>query len=104
MVKVLIYSSKEIYDNSSYEGRAEADVIAYRINDNRYKVVKNRHETYNLLWSSSEALSKYGELTGFILRRHIERIERDEWERDMNAFKREEKLYDKCNNILNEIS
>lgn len=29
-VKVLIYSSKEIYDNAGFEGRAEADLIAYR--------------------------------------------------------------------------
>jgi hypothetical protein len=42
MVKVLIYSSKEIYDTSSYEGRAEADLIAYRIDDYDYEVVKTR--------------------------------------------------------------
>lgn len=29
-VKVLIYSSKEIYDNAGFEGRAEADLVAYR--------------------------------------------------------------------------
>ena len=46
MVKVLIYSSKEIYDNSSYEGRAEADIIAYAETDEydykKYKVLKDR--------------------------------------------------------------
>lgn len=104
MVKVLIYSSKEIYDKASYVGRAEAHLIAYRIDGNRYKVVKNRYETHNLPWSSSEDLNKYGEVYDFVLRRHIERVERNEWQRDMDAFKREEKLYDKCNNILNEIS
>lgn len=42
MVKVLIYSSKEIYDNAPYEGRAEADVVAYRRDDDYYEITKNR--------------------------------------------------------------
>lgn len=29
-VKVLIYSSKEIYDSAGFDGRAEADLVAYR--------------------------------------------------------------------------
>ena len=41
-MKVLIYSSKELFDNSSYEGRAEAHIIAYKKDDGYYKVVKNR--------------------------------------------------------------
>lgn len=42
MIKVLIYSSKEIYDNASYEGRAESDIVAYRKDDGYYKVTKNK--------------------------------------------------------------
>lgn len=45
MVKVLIYSSKEIYDNASYEGRAEADFVAYQENG-WYQIVKNRTRRY----------------------------------------------------------
>ena len=41
MVKVLIYSSKEIFDKSSYVGRAEADIVAYSFEDG-YTVVKDR--------------------------------------------------------------
>ena len=44
-MKVLIYSSKELYEKSSYEGRAEAHVIAYRC-DNEYVVLKNRTTQY----------------------------------------------------------
>lgn len=44
-VKVLIYSSKELYEKSSYEGRAEAHVIAYRC-ENEYVVLKNRTTQY----------------------------------------------------------
>jgi hypothetical protein len=47
MVKVLIYSSKEIYDAASYEGRAEAAIVAYRKDDDYlYEVVKNRTKYY----------------------------------------------------------
>ncbi len=42
MVKVLIYSSKELFDKSSYEGRAEAHIIAYRKDDLYYEIIKNR--------------------------------------------------------------
>ena len=44
-MKVLIYSSKELYEKSSYEGRAEAHVIAYRC-ENEYVVLKNRTTQY----------------------------------------------------------
>jgi hypothetical protein len=40
-LKVLIYSSKEIYDNSGFEGRAESDLIAYRDND-CYIIIKSK--------------------------------------------------------------
>lgn len=47
MVKVLIYSSKEIYDAAPYVGRAESDIVAYRKDDGYlYKVVKNRTKYY----------------------------------------------------------
>ena len=42
MVKVLIYSSKEIYDTASFEGRAESDFVAYRRDDGYYEITKNR--------------------------------------------------------------
>lgn len=41
-MKVLIYSSKEIYDSAPFEGRAEADLIAYSLNDYEYEVVKTK--------------------------------------------------------------
>ena len=81
MVKVLIYSSKEIYDNASYEGRAEAHVIAYRINELEYYVVKNR---YSSVWMSDYNISK--PICTWHLRRHIETLERDEWQSDLDAF------------------
>ena len=47
MVKVLVYSSKEIYDTASFEGRAEAAIVAYRKDDGYlYEVVKNRTKYY----------------------------------------------------------
>ena len=45
-MKVLIYSSKEVYDNSSYVGRAEAHLIAYAgagLHSNMYMIVKDRY-------------------------------------------------------------
>jgi hypothetical protein len=81
MVKVLIYSSKEIYDNASFEGRAEADIIAYSDVDYVpiYRIVKDR-------------TSKY--LGEKVLKDRMERIlewaERDEWQRDMDSHKLKE--------------
>jgi hypothetical protein len=46
MVKVLIYSSKEIYDTATYEGRAEAHFVAYRKDDGYYEITKNRTGRY----------------------------------------------------------
>jgi len=81
MVKVLIYSSKEIYDNASFEGRAEADIIAYSDVDYVpiYRIVKDR-------------TSKY--LGDKVLKDRMARIlewaERDEWQRDMDSHKLKE--------------
>ena len=47
MVKVLIYSSKQLYDTAPFEGRAEATIVAYRKDDDYlYEVVKNRTKYY----------------------------------------------------------
>jgi len=91
MVKVLIYSSKEIYDNASYEGRAEADVIAYSIDEYSYQIVKNRNFSLFLVYTSSSDLSKYGNIRKYYLKRHIERLERDEWIDEASAINLQEK-------------
>jgi hypothetical protein len=58
MVKVLIYSSKEIYDEAPYEGRAEADIVAYRKDDDYgYKVIKNRTKYYMGEYMSIELIN-----------------------------------------------
>ena len=82
MVKVLIYSSKEIYDNSSFEGRAEADVIAYR-KDAVYVILKNR---------TSQYMSK--EVVHFTMERILKWAERDEWQRNMDKHKLKESYKD----------
>ena len=69
-MKVLIYSSKEMYDKSSYVGRAEAHLIAYAfpgLTRNMYMVVKDRYETLYayerdrpvLGWRLQHAIDKY---------------------------------------------
>lgn len=69
-MKVLIYSSKELYDKSSYVGRAEAHVIAYAfpgLTRNMYMVVKDRYEilySYErgmpvLGWKLESLINKY---------------------------------------------
>ena len=68
-VKVLIYSSKEIYDNASYEGRAEAHIIAYRKDDGYYEVVKNRTKYHTGSYSTYESL-----------RSIIQWVENNQWE------------------------
>jgi len=78
MVKALIYGSKELYDNSSFEGRAEADVIAYRQNE-VYVIMKNR---------TSQYMAK--EVVHFTMKRILEWVERDEWRRDMDSHKLKE--------------
>ena len=75
MVKVLIYSSKEIYDNAPFEGRAEAHIIAYR-EDDVYTIVKNKtsqHLGKNVLFSR--------------MKRVLELVEQDEWKRDLDQHK-----------------
>ncbi len=81
MVKVLIYSSKEIYDNAPFEGRAEADIIAYSDFEYFpiYRIMKNRTSEY---------------LGDKVLKDRMERIlewaERSEWQRDMNSHRLKE--------------
>lgn len=43
-IKVLIYSSKELYEKSGYQGRAEAHIIAVRDSETDffYHIMKNR--------------------------------------------------------------
>lgn len=78
MVKVLIYSSREIYENSSYEGRAEADIIAYSIDEFDYKVTKNRYYSPFCPWNSKANLDNFGKVSKYMLKRHIEKLEKDE--------------------------
>lgn len=76
MVKVLIYSSKEIYDKSSYAGRAEADLIAYRDDDGVfYTILKNRtnYQTFG------------GPTTNWTLRNIIRKAEDDEWKHEKRS-------------------
>lgn len=82
MVKVLIYSSKEIYDKAPFEGRAEADFIAYREGLN-YAVVKNRTSQYTS-----------DKVVHFTLKRILEWAERDEWKRDLESHKLKESYKD----------
>ena len=79
MVKVLIYSSKEIFDKSSYEGRAEAHIIAYRKDDGYYEVVKNRTKCRASSYSTYESLRdiiKWEEHNQWELERAIEKDKR----------------------------
>jgi hypothetical protein len=76
MVKVLIYSSKEIYDTASYVGRAEAHIIAYRKPDNCYQIVKNR---------SGRNLGSYTTFQGLQL--ELKWIERDELDQELKNYK-----------------
>jgi hypothetical protein len=77
MVKVLIYSSKEIYDTASYVGRAEAHIIAYRKPDGHfYEVVKNR---------TSRNLGPYTTFQGLQL--ELKWIERDELDQELKNYK-----------------
>jgi len=80
MVKVLIYSSKEIYEKSSFEGRAEANIIAYR-DGLCYVVLKNRTTQY---------IPSNDRIPTFTLSRIIKWAERDEWDIDMKSHKLKE--------------
>ena len=75
MVKVLIYSSKEIYDTASYEGRAEADLVAYQENG-WYQIVKNRTRRY---------MGPY--IRSYVLERELDWIERDEFTKELECAK-----------------
>ena len=79
MVKVLIYSSKEIFDKASYEGRAEAHVIAYNMGNNKYQIVKNRIETHHVPLDKSEVYD-------FQLKRHIQKLETDEFNAELKRL------------------
>lgn len=79
MVKVLIYSSKEIFDKSTYEGRAEAHVVAYNTGNGRYRILKNRIETHHVSANSEEVYD-------FQLKRHIEKIERDAFNAELKRL------------------
>ena len=74
MVKVLIYSSKEIYENASFEGRAEAHIVAYREDEHFYRIIKNRTSRYIP-----------EKIVHFTLHREIEWAERDEWYREKES-------------------
>jgi hypothetical protein len=79
MVKVLIYSSKEIYDNAPYEGRAEAHIIAYR-ERYHYVIIKNRTKQY-----------MPDKVADFTLERTIQWAERDDWEHDRISYEMKER-------------
>lgn len=77
MVKVLIYSSKEIYDNAPYEGRAEADLVAYKRNDWCYEIVKNKtNKFFSSYYATNGALARY-----------LRDVERDEWDKEYRNIK-----------------
>lgn len=78
MVKVLIYSSKEIYEKSSFEGRAEAHLIAYRDGD-EYVILKNKTRQYMSDRVPVPFLSK-----------QIMWAEKDELEREMKSYELKE--------------
>lgn len=82
MVKVLIYSSKEIYDNATFEGRAEANIIAYREGD-FYHIMKNKTSQY-----MTEKVIYY------TLKTFIEWAERDEFQREVDSLALQRKYKD----------
>jgi len=94
MVKVLIYSSKELYDSSSFHARAEADLVAYSLDDHYYQVVKNRNPSLVYRWTMPNDFKLFGPIVKYKLKRHIARIEQDEWKRDLKAFELQEKYKD----------
>ena len=86
MVRVLICSSEEIYNNISYEGRAEADLIAYSLDEYHYKVVKCRH--FNN-WIYEFQLKN--PIYKIAVRRWVEKVEYEEWKRDKVSFELQER-------------
>jgi hypothetical protein len=75
MVKVLIYSSKQIYDTATYEGRAEADFVAYRKDDGYYEITKNRSGRYFGGYCLPHNLDK-----------EFEWMERDEFKKELRNY------------------
>lgn len=78
MVKVLIYSSKDIHDNAPFEGRAEAHIVAYRDGE-EYVIVKNRTKRY---------IGKRVPVT--FLSKEIMWAEKNEWELEMKSYELKE--------------
>lgn len=76
MVKVLIYGSKEIYDNASYDGRAEAHFVAYRNDEGYFTITKNRTGRYFGSYCLPHNLN-----------REFEWIERDELNREFEEHR-----------------
>lgn len=74
MLKVLIYSSKELYDSATFEGRAEAHVIAYRDGD-YYRILKNKTNQY-----MADSVVYY------TMYRLLEWAERDLWQNEKNKY------------------
>lgn len=75
MAKVLIYSSKEIYDNASYEGRAESDFVAYRRDDGYYEITKNKTGRYFGRFCLPHGLEQ-----------EFKWMERDEFDRELKNY------------------
>lgn len=75
MVKVIIYGSKELFDKSSYEGRAEAHVIAYR-DGVEYVITKNRTSEY--FWRNR--------VPAYTMERTLRKIEMQEWEYENKSY------------------
>ena len=86
MVKVLIYGSKDIYDNASYKGRAESDIVAYRKDDGYYEVVKNRSNHYMGIYTSYQSLKT---IIGW--------IEREEFDRELKNYQLAQQYVDHPN-------
>jgi hypothetical protein len=86
MVKVLIYSSKDIFDATSYEGRAESDIVAYRKDDGCYQIIKNRTGRY---------LGSYTTFHGLQL--ELKWIECDELDKELKNYKLAQRYVDHPN-------
>ena len=75
---MLFRSSKEIYDKASYEGRAEADIIAYATDEDNHQVVKDRTGRVGIrLVYGRQSLGDY-----------IRDIEHKEWNRELEEYKK----------------
>jgi hypothetical protein len=72
-MKVLVYSSKELYDNSGYEGRAEADLVCYRTDAGNYRATKDKTSTFLHTYSYSN------------LKFYIRLAERDEFSKELKS-------------------